>query len=78
MLLGLENDHVIDVKTCLSNGNVSTLREMQGGKVLLDLCVSLPNISQFMALRGMEDLHPSMKTVNSLSISSMLSFSSSR
>lgn len=77
-MFGMEDELVIDAKTHLSNGNVSTLREMQGGKVLLDLCVSLPNISQFMALRGMEDAQPSMRTINSLTSSSMQSFSSSR
>lgn len=72
-MFGFEEDD-IDVKTFLCNANVATLREMQGGQVLLDLCVSLPNISQFMTLRGMTDAKPTMKTIENLSLDSMLTF----
>jgi hypothetical protein len=73
-MFGFEDDDMIDIKTYLCNANVSTLREMQGGQVLLDLCASLPTMSKFMTLRGMTEGKPSMKMIDSLRIEDMLTF----
>lgn len=76
-MFGFEDD-MIDIKTYLSNANISALREMQGGEILLDLCTSLPNISQFMTLHGMSDDKPTMKMINDLTIENMLTYPVSR
>ena len=77
-MFGFEDDDMIDTKTYLSNANVSTLREMHGGQILLDLCTSLPNISEFMTLHGLNDDKPSMKTINELSLENLIHFNTER
>ena len=74
----IDDEHIVDIKSYLSNGNISKLREMNGGKILLDLCASLPSISQFMALRGFEDSLLNLKSIDNLTASSVHAFSSSR
>ena len=76
-MFGFEDD-MIDIKTYLSNANISTLRKMQGGEILLDLCTSLPNISQFITLHGMSGSKPSMKMIDGLTIENMLLYPVSR
>ena len=73
-LFGFEDDDMMDIKTYLCNANISMLREMQGGQILLDLCTSLPNISKFMTLRGMTGGKPSLKMIDNLSLENMLTF----
>lgn len=77
-MFGFDEDDMTDVKTYLSNANVSTLRELHGGQVLLDLCTSLPTISQFMISRGLNGSKISMKIIDNLSLENMISYPVSR
>lgn len=58
----------------LSNANVSFIRELHGGAVLLDLCFALPTLSDFRSLRGICDGKPSITMIDGISLESMLKF----